>query len=305
MDRSARTAIHRTELPTPIRRLINSGYIDWARHGGHILDYGSGHGSVKRGLGPMGFNITNYDPNFAPQRPRGQFDVVLLVYVLNVVNAVNRHTILADITKVLTKPNAMVFVAVRSDGEISKVAKTGRWTRSGDGWITGSGTFQKGFSKTELISIMSRFGFVPHAHMGAGMNAILFKRVGGALPRQGNPSGGISRANPATMDGRQTADLYEAFHEKPSQKTRKVNFHAPAPGEKIIALGKLSTINYVPYGSSGHKGIEFTHAAGDVGSKKISSNTILAASADGKQLYLIKENPGSKYPVFTNRGIIG
>jgi hypothetical protein len=51
-------------------------------------------------------------------------------------------------------------------------------------------------------------------------------------------------------------------------------------------------------------GTEFYHISGDTGEKTLKSNLILATDSKGKNLYLLRDRK-SKFPVFTERGIIG
>jgi len=95
--------------------------------------------------------------------------------------------------------------------------------------------------------------------------------------------------------------LYESFHGNPP-KTRKLKIGVPEPGEKIISIGKLINLEYLPYGSSKYKKTQFTHKLGDDGTKILPNKPILAVSEDGKQLYII--NDKSKYK-FGENGIVG
>ena len=95
--------------------------------------------------------------------------------------------------------------------------------------------------------------------------------------------------------------LYESFHGNPP-KTRKLKIGVPEPGEKIISIGKLINLEYLPYGSSKYKKTQFTHKLGDDGTKILPNKPILAVSEDGKQLYVI--NDKSKYK-FGENGIVG
>jgi len=95
--------------------------------------------------------------------------------------------------------------------------------------------------------------------------------------------------------------LYESFHGNPP-KTRKLKIGVPEPGEKIIAIGRLHSLEYKPYGSSQHKKTLFSHKLGDDGNKVLPNKPILAVSEDGKQLFVV--NDKSSYN-FGERGIVG
>jgi hypothetical protein len=95
--------------------------------------------------------------------------------------------------------------------------------------------------------------------------------------------------------------LFESFHGNPPGSTRTVQ--VPVPKPPLTKLGRLEKIDYVVESEGNHKNTHFTHSAGDLGERKIPSNTIVASDANG-ELVLAKEKPG-KYPCVTSRGIIG
>ena len=97
-------------------------------------------------------------------------------------------------------------------------------------------------------------------------------------------------------------DLYKSFHGVPVSRKTKV-YYEPPPRE-IIAIGDLRQINYQPRKGK-HKSTEFYHKSGDVGTAMLKTNLILATDKAGKHLYLVRKTRNSKYPVFTDRGIIG
>jgi len=98
--------------------------------------------------------------------------------------------------------------------------------------------------------------------------------------------------------------LFRNFHGTDPVKTSKVLFEPPKSGEPILKIGRLSQINYVPESPSRKAGHEFYHKSGDLGHKTIKSNAILATNQQGTQLFIVREKD-SKYPLFTERGIIG
>jgi len=101
-----------------------------------------------------------------------------------------------------------------------------------------------------------------------------------------------------------TSKLYRNFHGTDPVKTSTVLYEPPPNGEPLIKIGRLSQINYVPEGPSHKAGHEFYHKSGDLGHKTIKSNAILATNQQGTQLFIVREKD-SKYPLFTERGIIG
>jgi hypothetical protein len=110
----------------------------------------------------------------------------------------------------------------------------------------------------------------------------------------------LTKKNP-NLAGR--APLYEQFHGNPPIRVR--HMHYEPPKGSLIKLGTLSQINYRPEYPSQHQNTEFYHKAGDDGERILKSNLILATDQKGKNLYLLKIDPKSRYPHVTNRGIIG
>ncbi len=105
------TAIRRTTLSAPARYLLER---DMLR--GRVLDFGSGRGDLKPFSGLA--NVTEYDPYWRPNRPRGQFDTVFAGYVLNVLSERETHEALARI-RALLRPGGVAYLAVRRDVEPS------------------------------------------------------------------------------------------------------------------------------------------------------------------------------------------
>lgn len=94
--------------------------------------------------------------------------------------------------------------------------------------------------------------------------------------------------------------LYEGFHGI-TPRARQIRYDAPV--EPLVAIGELVNLEYVPYRGA-RKGIRFTHESGDIGTKVLKTNLILAVDATGRNFFLLRKN-GSKYPLFSERGILG
>jgi len=95
--------------------------------------------------------------------------------------------------------------------------------------------------------------------------------------------------------------LYESFHGNPPQ-VRKVRVRVPNKGEQLVSIGRLTAIEYQPYGSSRRKRTTFIHKLGDTGSRMLPEKPILATGKNGKGLFVIEDKSS---PKFTERGIEG
>jgi len=105
---SWQTAISRTRLSAPSAYLLDRGLLK-----GRILDFGCGKGDLAKFLEG---DIEEYDPYYAPKRPRGKFDVVVCNYILNVLPRPDRTKALADARSFLRK-GGVLYVTVRRDLE--------------------------------------------------------------------------------------------------------------------------------------------------------------------------------------------
>lgn len=137
------TAITRSEASAPVRHLW-----DHARRllaTGRILDYGCGRGTDADALGATAYDP--WHPDAAVRRPpTGQFDVVLLTYILNVLPPRPRVAALVN-AAVLVRPGGILAVTVRPEADV-----TPDWPRHADGWQKDADAdhFQRGYNDASL-----------------------------------------------------------------------------------------------------------------------------------------------------------
>jgi len=136
---SYKTAIARSKLSLPAQ--LFKPFLE-----GGVLDFGCGRGTDATFLG-----ATPYDPHYFPGKPaKGSFDTVMVIYVLNVVQ--NSQEVL-DQAKEYVKPGGLLMVACRSISEINRLAEDKNWRSASGGWVTRSGTFQRGISNAEIQTL--------------------------------------------------------------------------------------------------------------------------------------------------------
>ena len=97
--------------------------------------------------------------------------------------------------------------------------------------------------------------------------------------------------------------LYRSFHGANPKNVRKVSLKLPKKGEKLVKIGRLVEVVYIPESPSKRKGTAYQHSFGDTGeSMMLPDKPILAVSADGKQLFILNDK---SHPKFGGRGIVG
>ena len=98
--------------------------------------------------------------------------------------------------------------------------------------------------------------------------------------------------------GKNPTSLYQAFHGANPGKIRKVKIEVP---KRLIKIGRLISLDYEPENPSKRKGIRYTHKFGDTGERMLPEKPLLAASKDGKQLFIVNDGSSTH---FSERGII-
>jgi len=103
------TVKERNQPSFPVRHLVRAGLIR-----GRILDFGCGLGADVAFLRAKGFDVTGYDPFYAPELPQGKFDTILCLYVLNVLLPEEQAHVLMAVSELLD-PEGRAYFAVRRD----------------------------------------------------------------------------------------------------------------------------------------------------------------------------------------------
>lgn len=151
-----------------------------------ILDYGCGYGADVAFYRAKGLSAAGYDPHSGfgwTDKPDGLFDLVTLIFILNVLpNPAERLACLAVAASYL-KPGGRLVVVARSPEEIRREASTKCWSRHHDGFWShpGRGTFQKGMGRKEIIAYGRHLGLDVSPddnliHAPAGARAVVFER---------------------------------------------------------------------------------------------------------------------------------
>ena len=170
---SRRTAMSRKNASRPLRAALHLSAVQ-----GRVLDFGCGKGKDIAELQELGFKVVGYDPNFRPVKPRGRFQTVLMTYVINVLQVKERNEALQDAWSYVRKGGRFIVTA-RSEAEIEQEAKRGNWNKAGWGYVTGSGTFQRGYTLRQLQYVLRQLDGFKNMHTGpinaGGVMVILLK----------------------------------------------------------------------------------------------------------------------------------
>ncbi len=162
--RPENTAISRARPSKPARTLAESRLlVEWDVHS--VLDYGCGRGADVGYFNDMGFAAVGYDPHPAfgfAAAPSDTFDLVLLLYVVNVLSSVGeRIAVVRDAARFL-KPGGKLLIVARSAGEIEREACANGWPPHSDGYLSNArrGMFQHGLTQSEIEALAKEAGLV-------------------------------------------------------------------------------------------------------------------------------------------------
>lgn len=93
----------------PTKQLVARGLLQ-----GKVLDFGCGTGVDVAYLRQLGYEVSGYDPHYAPDYPQAQFDTILCNYVLNVLLPEEQVQVLMAVSELL-KPGGKAYFTVRRD----------------------------------------------------------------------------------------------------------------------------------------------------------------------------------------------
>ena len=152
------TAIVRKKMSAPLKFLLKRHYFISKRYHS-ILDYGCGRGTDVIRLKAQGYRVKGWDPHWENNcrlEPDEQFDLVICLYVLNVISSPEERESVISKCWQHVAPGGVLFVATRTDLEINSEAKRCGWAQYGDGYISSPDrrTFQLGFSASDITALI-------------------------------------------------------------------------------------------------------------------------------------------------------
>jgi len=143
-----------------------------------VLDFGAGRGADVRFLRSIGVQAKAYDPIHGPPKiPGGLFDLVSLIYVLNVVPRAERPQIMRQVAA-KTAPGGLVLVAVRPADEVTRQAEASGWpVVEPGGYLPTGSTYQGAIPRAELVALGTAAGLrAVSLRSPAKMTAALFAK---------------------------------------------------------------------------------------------------------------------------------
>ena len=136
-----RTAQRRSDLSSPMRHLMDLGFLDGRRT---VFDYGCGKGDDLRLLAGMNVKAAGWDPVFRPDGVRQAADIVNLGFVLNVIEDVQeRSETLRSAFELVRK---VLVVSVM----LGYASRRAQFSPHNDGVRTQHNTFQKYYTQDEF-----------------------------------------------------------------------------------------------------------------------------------------------------------
>lgn len=137
-----------------------------------VLDYGCGHGADVHHYRTHGYEADGYDihePFGWHQRPTRLYDLITVVFVLNVLPSSNDRLLVIEQANRYLKPDGAMLVVARSVKEIEKNAAGGKWPTHNDGYWSdrARGQFQHGMTPEEIQGLAASVGLAPHPRTGA------------------------------------------------------------------------------------------------------------------------------------------
>ncbi len=159
---SYKTAIRRSG-PSQIARCLHEQGVLAELNVKSVLDFGCGYGSDVQFYRSLALEADGYDvePKFGwPLPARSGYDLVTVVYVVNVLPTREDRLAAVQNAATLARPGGYILVAARSEAVVAAEAKKGGWARFNDGWISSAskGTFQRGIPREELGWLLGAVG---------------------------------------------------------------------------------------------------------------------------------------------------
>ena len=158
MNRPENTAITRSTLSRPLKDAIKWG---WLTPEHRVLDFGCGRGADVNWLREQGYRSDGFDRH-APfgfhATPRGEYDFVAVVYVVNVIDELAERGHIVQAAWSFVRSGGAMLVISRSDSEIEQLAGAKGWPAWKDGFWSNQrrGMFQKGHSTADLRELVAQ-----------------------------------------------------------------------------------------------------------------------------------------------------
>lgn len=108
INHSYLTAVKRTDLSAPVQFLLQHKLLK-----GRILDFGCGLGYDADELKRRGFDVTGYDNYYRTEYPKGKFDTIFCVFVLDVLEPYAQIEVMMNVFNLLSSKGSAYFAVQR------------------------------------------------------------------------------------------------------------------------------------------------------------------------------------------------
>ena len=192
-NESHKTAIYRDRWTKPGRWLYEHFFQKYNITLGSMLDFGAGKSiDMKYWIEKTGAIAQAYDQFEQPQfpgrgsRPDRQFELVTVIFVLNVVATDKERIEILNDAMQYVKPDGYIFIATRSKKDIANAAKKGNWTKLPSGaYVSGpkKHTIQCGVDDQDIQSLISKSDYSHftykelNEHPGSEIGCALFQNT--------------------------------------------------------------------------------------------------------------------------------
>ncbi len=175
---ASRTALQRAAPSVPVRRFARA----YLRRGHRVLDFGCGYGADVRWLNARGCPTVGHDTGArfgtrTRRAPAGQYDAVLMVYVVNVLPESRRRAAVSQAWRHV-RPGGLMLVAARPRADVAAAAAKGDWRHTRFGYWVRGGQYQAGHDSQDLTALCKSLPGARCRRMaGAGFSAIVIRKA--------------------------------------------------------------------------------------------------------------------------------
>ena len=188
INNSYNTAISRKTWSVPGRWLYEEFFKKNKIPLGSMLDFGAGRSKDSEYWSKAtGADAQAYDKFYQPSRPDRKFELVTVIFVLNVVETDEERIVILNDAMQYVMPDGYIFIATRSKKDIANAVKKGKnWTKLPSGAYVSNPkkhTIQCGVDDQDIQSLISKSDYSHftykelNEHPGSEIGCALFQNT--------------------------------------------------------------------------------------------------------------------------------